>query len=263
MIVQPLTFDGGTATPVTSNTNRTTLFEKFSFSHVGMRNTKSPFLLPKSFNKWEQPGNEIRLVLTHQTGKETGSFVSFRNFIKHRKFGDRFHETAHHSPLALGSGSPMRLVSNVVQKLQVFDAKNVRYSLRSAASKLYLYNSSGWENERNLFRFISGECSESTVTTTGSDPWSNPVRTVRITAGVLAIIPATGILGIHKYYTGSWGWGLLYNTALLTPYVMLMPLGMIFMPSVLWICAVIEGARCLSMTDEAFAAKYPKAAFRW
>lgn len=72
----------------------------------------------------------------------------------------------------------------------------------------------------------------------------------KVTAGVLAL--CLGGAGIHKFYLGSWGWGLLYLATFWTG-----------IPAVL---ALIEGIVYLTMKDYDFQAKYSPAtqsAFRW
>jgi len=97
----------------------------------------------------------------------------------------------------------------------------------------------------------------------------------KVVAGLLGIL--LGGLGAHKFYLGSWGWGLLFLlnifvilpiTGLLALTVILAPLAML---SGLVACAqgligLVEGIIYLTMSDEAFAAKYSpetQSAFRW
>lgn len=78
----------------------------------------------------------------------------------------------------------------------------------------------------------------------------------RLTAALLAIF--LGHLGVHKFYMGSWGWGLVYIGAILLTFF----IGW-FATS---ITGIVEGIIYLKMTDEEFAAKYPNetiAPFRW
>jgi len=99
----------------------------------------------------------------------------------------------------------------------------------------------------------------------------------KVTAGLLAIL--LGGFGVHKFYMGSWGWGLLYlanlflflpiaiflaaiTVGLLSPLVMLSGL----IASAQGIVGLIEGIIYLTTSDENFAAKYPpetQSAFRW
>lgn len=72
----------------------------------------------------------------------------------------------------------------------------------------------------------------------------------RKTAGILAL--AIGGIGIHKFYLGTWGWGILYIVFVWT-YVPL-------------IVSFIEGIMLLCMTDEKFNEKYNRenvSAFDW
>ena len=106
---------------------------------------------------------------------------------------------------------------------------------------------------------------ESTVTGTKS----------KVAAGLLGIL--LGGLGAHKFYLGSWGWGLLFLinifvivplTALLSLTVILAPLFMLSATAAFaqGIIGFIEGIIYLCMSDEAFAAKYStetQSAFRW
>lgn len=64
----------------------------------------------------------------------------------------------------------------------------------------------------------------------------------RITAGILAIL--LGGVGVHKFYTGAWGWGLLYLLFCWT-----------YIPTVL---ATVEGIRYLVIKNEPFEASYRK-----
>jgi len=72
----------------------------------------------------------------------------------------------------------------------------------------------------------------------------------KITAGLLAIL--IGGLGAHKFYMGSWGWGIIFLVLCWT-----------YIPAII---ALIEGIIYLTKSDEAFAEKYPpetQAPFRW
>lgn len=61
----------------------------------------------------------------------------------------------------------------------------------------------------------------------------------KLVAGLLALI--LGGLGLHKFYLGSWGAGILYLLFIWTGIPILL--------------AIIEGLRYLTMTDEVFAEK--------
>jgi len=101
----------------------------------------------------------------------------------------------------------------------------------------------------------------------------------RVTAALLALF--LGGFGAHKFYMGSWGWGILYPAFVF----LIIPFfsgffgalifgadediigGLIFMGWFsLGIVCLIEFGRYLALSDEAFAEKYPdatKAPFRW
>ena len=75
-------------------------------------------------------------------------------------------------------------------------------------------------------------------------------------AGLLGIF--LGGAGAHKFYMGSWGWGIVYlAVALLSGLILWL------IPGVL---GIIEGIQFLNMSEDTFAEKYPKeteAPFRW
>jgi len=78
----------------------------------------------------------------------------------------------------------------------------------------------------------------------------------KLVAGLLALF--LGGIGAHKYYMGSWGWGIVFTVAVI--------LTMGFAGIVTGIIALIEGIMFLVSTEEAFAAKYPPETenpFRW
>ncbi len=64
-------------------------------------------------------------------------------------------------------------------------------------------------------------------------------KKTKITAGALALL--LGGLGLHKFYLGSWGAGVLYLLFIWTGIPILL--------------AIVEGLRYLAMTDEVFAEK--------
>ena len=64
----------------------------------------------------------------------------------------------------------------------------------------------------------------------------------RVKAGVLGIL--LGGFGIHKFYLGKIGWGVLYLVFFWT-----------FIPTII---GLIEGIKYLTMSDNEFAAKYGK-----
>ena len=72
----------------------------------------------------------------------------------------------------------------------------------------------------------------------------------KTTAGILALL--VGGLGVHKFYHGSIGWGILYILFVWTG-----------VPTIL---ALIEGILYLTMSEAAYDAKYnsgEKGAFKW
>ena len=78
----------------------------------------------------------------------------------------------------------------------------------------------------------------------------------KITAGILALL--LGGIGVHKFYMGSWGWGLVFVAAVL--------LTGGFGGIATSICGLVEGILYLTMPQEQFDEKYPPqtaAPFRW
>ena len=72
----------------------------------------------------------------------------------------------------------------------------------------------------------------------------------KTTAGLLALL--LGGAGIHKFYLGSWGWGLIYLVFIWT-----------YVPALL---GFIEGIMFLTMSEENFNVKYApgtESAFKW
>lgn len=61
----------------------------------------------------------------------------------------------------------------------------------------------------------------------------------KVTAGILAIL--LGGLGIHKFYVGAWGWGIVYIVCCWT-----------FIPGIV---ALVEGIRYLTLSDSEFQEK--------
>ncbi|MGL6225674.1 MAG: protein kinase domain-containing protein [Thermoguttaceae bacterium] len=79
-------------------------------------------------------------------------------------------------------------------------------------------------------------------------PGSGPYN--RVAAGLLALL--LGWIGVHKFYLGSWGWGLVYL--------------LFFWSGITWIVGIIEGVLFLTMSDQAFDQRYNQtqtSAFRW
>jgi len=68
---------------------------------------------------------------------------------------------------------------------------------------------------------------------------ARPSEKSRVTAGVLALL--LGGLGIHKFYTGAWGWGIVYVLLVWT-----------YVPAVV---AIVEGIRYLVLSDADFKRK--------
>jgi len=71
-------------------------------------------------------------------------------------------------------------------------------------------------------------------------PGMNPPRRNRIVAAIFALL--LGGLGIHKFYLGKVGWGIVYILFCWT-----------FIPGIV---GFVEGIIYLTMSDEEFAAKY-------
>jgi len=72
----------------------------------------------------------------------------------------------------------------------------------------------------------------------------------KLTAGLLALF--LGGFGVHKFYMGSWGWGLVLLLFCWT-----------YIPAII---ALFDGIRILVMSEETFAEKYPPETaepFRW
>lgn len=79
-------------------------------------------------------------------------------------------------------------------------------------------------------------------------PGSGPYN--RLAAGLFALL--LGWIGVHKFYLGSWGWGLVYL--------------LFFWSGITWIVGIIEGILFLTMGDQAFDQRYNQTqttAFRW
>jgi TM2 domain-containing membrane protein YozV len=84
--------------------------------------------------------------------------------------------------------------------------------------------------------------------TSGHKPTSGEKH--KVVAAILAL--SLGGIGAHKFYHGSWGWGILYLASVLT----LVPL----------IVSLFEGIMLLCMSDEAYDARYNQQSpqpFRW
>ena len=66
-----------------------------------------------------------------------------------------------------------------------------------------------------------------------------PPEKSKVTAGILALL--LGGIGIHKFYTGAWGWGIVYIVLCLT-----------YIPALV---ALVEGIRYLTLKQPEFAQK--------
>lgn len=79
-------------------------------------------------------------------------------------------------------------------------------------------------------------CGAPQTTTT---PGSRPGEKSKVVAGVLALL--LGGLGLHKFYTGAWGWGIVYIVLCWT-----------FVPGIV---ALVEGIRYLILPQAEFQQK--------
>jgi TM2 domain-containing membrane protein YozV len=95
------------------------------------------------------------------------------------------------------------------------------------------------------------------ILATGPTPTVPPVQTYvtrpagadkKIVAGIVALIPHTGMLGIHKFVQGNTGAGV----ARLLITVLTCGIG----GAVMWIISLIEGLIYLTMSDEEFVRTY-------
>ena len=72
----------------------------------------------------------------------------------------------------------------------------------------------------------------------------------KVVAGILALL--VGGIGVHKFYHGSWGWGIVYI--------------LLFWTYIPMIASVVEGIVYLTMNQTLYDEKYnnsPKTAFKW
>ena len=93
----------------------------------------------------------------------------------------------------------------------------------------------------NLQQVICVKCGVGIAKTSGKS---------RVAAAILAA--CLGGLGVHKFYLGNWGWGIVFLLFCWT-----------YIPTII---SLVEFVLYLRMTDEAFAEKYSpetKRAFRW
>lgn len=73
----------------------------------------------------------------------------------------------------------------------------------------------------------------------GAPQGKTKTGTSKVTAGVLAIL--LGGLGIHKFYLGAWGWGIIYILFCWT-----------YIPAIF---SLIEGIRYLTLSEDDFTRK--------
>jgi TM2 domain-containing membrane protein YozV len=80
---------------------------------------------------------------------------------------------------------------------------------------------------------------------------------VRFVASALALFPITAMLGIHKFYVGSWGWGCVFLACLFFSSGVLSPL--------LYLVSFIQGVLWFTWNKDQFDAKYNKqhGGFTW
>ena len=110
----------------------------------------------------------------------------------------------------------------------------------------------GSEIQTTQKRRNSSSISSSSPSSGGFGNW--PMS--RIPAALLGIL--LGGIGIHKFYLGSWGWGLVFVGAVIVTG------GLLGLVS--GVVGIIDGVRYLMMTDEEFAEKYSpetQTPFRW
>jgi TM2 domain-containing membrane protein YozV/DNA-directed RNA polymerase subunit RPC12/RpoP len=98
-------------------------------------------------------------------------------------------------------------------------------------------------------------CTACGVSIAGSGSQTTGSRT-KLAAGLLAIL--LGVWGAHKFYNGSWGWGIMYIVFLIVT------LG--FGALITGPLALIEGILYLTMDESKYSAKYndtPDSSFKW
>ena len=118
---------------------------------------------------------------------------------------------------------------------------------QNAGPNGYNYNT-GYQNQPGMYPGNPGMNG-------GYAPQYHPPKN-RTVAGWLGIF--LGHLGVHKFYMGSWGWGLVYIVAIFAT----AGFGW-FVTSIVGLC---EGISYLMLSDQEFAAKYPNETinpFRW
>ena len=94
--------------------------------------------------------------------------------------------------------------------------------------------------ERAIHQFAATctHCHASQIIKPTWTPTPEPAKS-KVTAGVLALL--LGGIGIHKFYTGAWGWGIVYIVLCLT-----------YIPALV---ALVEGIRYLTLKQPEFAQK--------
>ena len=94
--------------------------------------------------------------------------------------------------------------------------------------------------ERPIHQFAAtcSHCNASQITQPNWTHTQAPTKS-KITTGVLALL--LGGLGIHKFYTGAWGWGIVYIVLCWT-----------CIPALI---ALVEGIRYLTLNDANFQQK--------
>ena len=81
-------------------------------------------------------------------------------------------------------------------------------------------------------------CGATQITTPDWTPTQEPAKS-KVTAGVLALL--LGGIGIHKFYMGAWGWGIVYIVLCWT-----------YIPALV---ALVEGIRYVTLNDADFQRK--------
>ena len=94
--------------------------------------------------------------------------------------------------------------------------------------------------ERAIHQFAATctHCHASQIIKPTWTPTPEPAKS-KVTAGVLALL--LGGIGIHKFYMGAWGWGLVYIVFFWT-----------WIPA---LAALVEGIRYLTLSDADFQRK--------
>ncbi|MDR2756162.1 MAG: TM2 domain-containing protein [Planctomycetaceae bacterium] len=117
-----------------------------------------------------------------------------------------------------------------------------------AAEKNYCCNCGEKLNNVNQVICTKCGCSVKSIATSGESK--------RIIAGILGL--CFGGIGVHKFYLGSWGWGIVYLAAV----VLTAGFGALVTSPI----ALVESIIYLTMDDTKFAKKYSqetRSPFRW